>query len=75
MGVGSSKNSKKNKSNEVEIIYEGDKIDKKANGKGTLYYKNYTIKYQGDFIDGKFNGLGKYNFENGDCLLVSLNMV
>ena len=60
---------KKNKSNEVEIIYEGDKIDKKANGKGTLYYKNYTIKYQGDFIDGKFNGLGKYNFENGDCYI------
>ena len=44
--------------------YIGEIIDSKANGKGSLYYKNGTIKYIGDFVDGKKEGFGKYYFDD-----------
>ena len=35
-------------------------------GKGTLYYKNGSIKYEGDFVNNEFEGNGKYIWENGN---------
>ena len=45
--------------------YYGEFINDQKHGKGTLYYKNGTIKYEGDFVNDKFQGNGKYISENG----------
>ena len=35
-------------------------------GKGTMYYKDVSIKYEGDFFNGLMQGNGKYIYEDGD---------
>ena len=51
------------------MIYIGELLRYKPNGKGTLYKckeknkKNYKIKYCGDFVNGKFEGNGIF-FKN-----------
>ena len=52
-----------NKTN--KILYEGEFIDNKFNGKG-IYYNNFGDRYEGEFIDNKFNGKGIYYYNNGD---------
>ena len=43
------------KNNDEEEKYVGQTINGLKNGKGTLYYKNGSLKYQGDFVyDIKF---------------------
>ena len=52
------------------IIYIGELLRYKPNGKGTLYKckerykKKYIIKYCGDFVNGNFEGNGKYFYNN-----------
>ena len=50
------------------IIYFGDFIEGKYQGKGTLFYDNKGIKYyKGDFFDNKRDGVGKY-YENNKLI-------
>ena len=41
-----------------ELVYEGEYLNGKRNGKGKLYYSNKKLKYEGDLIDGKKHGKG-----------------
>ena len=45
--------------------YNGDWLDDKQTGFGTLYYKDGS-KYIGDFVDGKSHGKGRITLVNGD---------
>ena len=45
--------------------YIGQWLNDLRHGKGTLYYKNNTIKYEGDFVKDKYEGYGKYIWEDG----------
>ena len=45
-------------------IYEGDLVNGKKQGKGTLKFNDGTV-YEGDFIDDKYEGNGKLKFKNG----------
>jgi len=55
------------------IIFEGEYLKGKRNGKGTEYYKNGKIKYKGEYLNGEiFNGIGydekgneRMKFNNG----------
>ena len=43
------------------MIYEGEYLNDKRNGKGKIYYEESwpTLKYEGELSDGKKNGKGK----------------
>ena len=52
------------------LVYEGEWINNKYDGKGRLYYKNGNIKYEGNWCNGKpINGISF--FENGSLLFES----
>ena len=46
--------------------YIGQFSNNLRHGKGTLFYKNNSIKYEGDFIKDLAEGNGKYIWEDGD---------
>ena len=48
-----------------EIIYEGEFLNGKINGKGKEYYDNSTLKFEGEYIKEKRNGKGKEYHNNG----------
>ena len=66
----------KNEKNKVKIykmdtnilIYEGEYLNKKKNGKGKEYDIYGRLIYEGDYLKGKKNGNGKEYFENGNLL-------
>ena len=41
------------------LIFEGEYLNGKRNGKGKEYYYNGTILFEGEFLNGKRNGKGK----------------
>ena len=45
--------------------YEGEWVDGKINGQGTLWYADGD-QYQGEWRDGKMHGRGLYTFPNGN---------
>jgi len=49
-----------------ELIFEGEYLNGKKNGKGKEYYENGKLKYEGEYINGKKNGKGKEYYENGN---------
>ena len=49
--------------NDDSLIYEGEYLNRKRNGKGKEYYENGLLKYEGDYFNGKKNGKGKEYFE------------
>ena len=52
------------------LVYEGEWINNKYDGKGRLYYKNGNIKYEGNWCNDKpINGINF--FENGSLLFES----
>ena len=47
------------------LIYEGESLNEKRNGKGKEYFKNELI-YEGEYLNGKRHGKGiEYNIEKG----------
>ena len=55
-----------------KIIFEGEYLKGKKNGKGIEYYedKKHTIKYEGEYLNGKRNGKGKEYYENGNLKFI-----
>ena len=48
-----------------ELIFEGEYIDGKKNGKGKEYYYHDKLKFEGEYINGERNVKGKEYFNNG----------
>tara|TARA_Y100000741_G_scaffold336681_1_gene295464 strand:- start:214 stop:765 length:552 start_codon:yes stop_codon:yes gene_type:complete len=52
------------------LVYEGEWINNKYDGKGRLYFKNGNVKYDGNWCNGeKVSGINY--FENGSLLFKS----
>ena len=49
-----------------ELIFEGEHLDWKRNGKGKEYYKG-QIEYEGEYLNDEKNGKGK-EYDNGKIL-------
>ena len=47
------------------LLFEGEFLNWKRNGKGKEYYENGIIKFRGEYLNGKRNGKGKEYNENG----------
>jgi hypothetical protein len=45
--------------------YEGEWVDGKINGQGTLWYADGD-QYQGEWRDGKMHGRGTYTYADGE---------
>ena len=54
-----------NNNDDKEEKYIGKIVNGFRHGKGTLYYKNGSLKYEGDFAYDNFEGNGKCVYENG----------
>ena len=48
-----------------EIIYEGEYLNGRKNGKGKEYYDNSVLKFEGGYLNNKRNGKGKEYYDNG----------
>ena len=51
--------------NSKKLLYIGEFLNGKKNGKGKEYYENGKLKFEGEFLKGKRNGKGKEYYENG----------
>ena len=40
------------------LIYEGEYLNGKRNGKGKEYYNNNQLKFEGEYLNGKRSGKG-----------------
>ena len=48
--------------NSTIVIFKGEYLNGKKNGKGIEYFQNNKIKFEGEYLNGKKNGIGKeYN--------------
>ena len=47
------------------IIFKGEYLNGKKNGKGIEYFQNNKIKFEGEYLNGKRNGKGKEYGKNG----------
>ena len=47
------------------IIFEGEYLNGKRNGKGKKYYDDGNLMFEGEYLNGKRNGKGKEYFKNG----------
>ena len=52
----------------IILIYEGEYLNKRKNGKGKEYDIYGRLIYEGNYLKGKKNGNGKEYFENGYIL-------
>ena len=52
--------------NSKKLLYIGEFLNGKKNGKGEEYDDNINLKYEGEFLKGKRNGKGKEYNENGE---------
>ena len=48
------------------LIFEGEYLNRKRNGKGKEFYENGEIKYVGEYLNGNKNGKGQEYYENGN---------
>ena len=48
-----------------ELLFEGEYIDGKRNGKGKEYFNDGDILFEGEYKNGKRNGEGKEYYEEG----------
>ena len=48
-----------------KLIYEGEFLEGKREGKGKEYSDNGNLKYEGEYINGEKNGKGKEYYDNG----------
>ena len=49
--------------------YEGEFVDKKFHGSGTLNYPNGE-RYVGEFKNGRYQGQGTYYYKNGLIIII-----
>ena len=47
------------------LIFEGEYLNGKRNGKGKEYYGNCKLKFEGEYLNDKRNGKGKKYYDNG----------
>jgi len=51
-----------------QLIFEGEYLNRKKDGKGKEYHNNGELKFEGEYLNGKRNGKGKeYNY-NGKLI-------
>ena len=49
-----------------KLIFEGEYLNGKINGKGKEYYDNGELEYEGEYLNGKRNGKGKEYYKYGE---------
>jgi antitoxin component YwqK of YwqJK toxin-antitoxin module len=54
--------------NDGKILWDGEWVGDKLNGKGKLYHENGNICFDGDFVNDMPNGVAKYYDETGRLL-------
>ena len=47
------------------MIFEGEYLNGKRNGKGKEYYDNGKLTFEGEYLNGKRNGKGREYDYNG----------
>ena len=47
-----------------QILFEGEYLNGKLNGKGKSYYENGNIEFEGEYLNGIPTGKGKKYYEN-----------
>ena len=47
------------------LVFEGEYIKGKRNGKGKEYFDNNKLKFEGTYLNGKRSGFGKEYCDNG----------
>ena len=52
-----------------ELIFEGEYLNGKRNGKGKLYNDNGKLEFEGEYLNGERNGKGK-EYHNGELIFV-----
>ena len=52
-----------------DLLYEGEYVNGKRNGKGKEYYDDGALEFEGEYINGKRNGK-----EKNIIILVNQNM-
>ena len=52
-----------------ELLFEGEYLNGKRNGKGREYDNNGNIKFEGEYLNGKRNGKGKEYYDNDKLYL------
>ena len=50
------------------LIFEGEYLNGKRNGKGKEYNKNNYIIFEGEYLNGQRNGKGKEYYENSEII-------
>ena len=50
------------------LLFEGEYLNGKRNGKGKEYYDDGKLKYEGEYLNGKRNGKGKLYYKYGDLM-------
>ena len=48
-----------------KLIFEGEYLNGKRNGKGKEYYCGNKLRFKGEYLNGKRNAKGKEYYENG----------
>ena len=51
--------------NSDKLIFEGEYLNGKRNGKGKEYYRNGKLLFEGEYLNGKRNGKGKEYYDSG----------
>ena len=51
-----------------KLIFEGEYLNDKRNGKGKEYYIKGELKFEGEYLNGKRNGKGKEYYKNGKLI-------
>ena len=49
-----------------DLLFEGEYLNGKRNGKGKEYYESDKIIFEGEYKNGKRNGKGKIYYNNGE---------
>jgi len=61
--------------NNGNLKYDGQVVEGKASGNGTLFYKDiFATKYVGEFEDGEFDGVGLFFNKSGSMKIEAYNI-
>ena len=50
------------------LLFDGEYINGKRNGKVKVYYNSGGLKYEGEYLNDKKNGIGKEYYKNGQIM-------
>ena len=48
------------------MLFDGEYLNDKKNGKGKEYYRKNKLKYVGEYLNDEKNGKGKEYYDNGE---------